>query len=140
MGAKFELDVKDWEDFNARLQLLMGKSEDVINDALLYDGVQIMTDDVTRFIPRSRRSKGHARDEDWSKAITYNLGFTVISKGGAASNKNSFGYLIFPDEGRGVKNNHAHDFSGKGSAVATPKIMDILNIAISKAIEEVIYK
>jgi hypothetical protein len=143
-NVKFALDKQDYDDLLAKMQMIPGKAEKVINAVLHEEGVETLTQDITRFIPVSRQTRSrHAKSSDWSKSETFNLGFLVVSKGGAAYNKknkhkDSFGYLIFPDEGRGVKNNYAHDFTGKGMAMAKPKIMDVLNNNIIKAIEEVL--
>lgn len=138
-SVNFHLDYEEIKRLEALLQEIPNKAEKAINEVLWDQGIETLTDDVTRFIPKSRGSKKrHARDSDWSKSSTFNLGFLMVSKGGAASNKNSFGYLIFPDEGRGIKNNTAHDFTGKGTNMAQPKIMDILTTNITKTIEEAI--
>lgn len=143
-NVKFALDKQDFEDLMQKIQQIPSKAEKVINAVLHQEGIETLTEDVTRFIPVSRQTKSrHAKSSDWSRSETFNLGFLVVSKGGASynkqnKNKNSFGYLIFPDEGRGVKNNTAHDFTGKGMAMAKPKIMDVLNNNIIKAIEEVL--
>lgn len=136
--VEFRLDNEDLKRLETALQEIPDKAENVINEVLLGQAINILTEDVTRFIPMSRdqNKKKHARSSDWSKSQTFNLGFLLVSKGGAASNKNSFGYLVFPDEGRGIKNNVAHDFTGKGQNMAKPKIMDLLSANITKVIEE----
>lgn len=137
-NATFDIDFTEIKEFQEKLKMIPNESEEIINKVLFLDGVSILTEDVTRFIPTSKRKKRHAADSNWSKAETFNLGFKVISRGGAASNKNSFGYLIFPDEGRGVRNAKAQDFTGAGQKEATPKIMEILNTEINKKIMEVL--
>lgn len=138
-SVNFRLDAEDVKRLEAAMAEIPNKAEKAINEVLWDQGIETLTDDVTRFIPMSKGSKArHARSSDWSKSTTFNLGFLMVSKGGAAKNKSSFGYLIFPDEGRGIKNNYAYDFTGKGQNMAQPKIMDMLSTNIIKTIEEAI--
>jgi len=137
-NVKYEIDYTSVTDLQEKLSQIPGKGEEIINRVMYLDGISILTDDITRFIPTSNKKKKHAADANWSKSTKFNLGFEIISRGGAANNKNSFGYLIFPDEGRGSKNPKAHDFTGKGLEQSTPKIMEILNAEINKKILEVL--
>lgn len=119
---------------------LGGATEDtikrVMHDKATHD---TLGKDVSSYIRESKmpRVKGrpHARDKKWWIAKKSKLSFELISKGGAANLKkyaegvkkrqrhgkdtyppNAYGYLIFPDEGRGDKNPVAQRFGERGLA------------------------
>lgn len=138
--ARFQINSEQMNELESKLEQLHGIGESLINDVVHTEGIEMLTDDILRHVRVSRTSRTgkHARDSEPFKAITFNLGFLLVTKGGAARNKNSFGYLVFPDEGRGYRNPIEQDFTGRGSEMATPRIMDILNQRLTEKIEEVI--
>lgn len=120
---------------------LPGKMEEVINKTLHFEGISIATNEITEEIPLSRqrgrfRHKNHAKTSNWSRSEKHNLGFTIKTKGGAANRSGSFGYLVFPNEGRGAHNPLEQRFMEKGLEKAVPKILNKLHQNIDKVLEE----
>lgn len=133
---EIEIDFKEVEQLEANLAKLGDEAEGTVNELLYKMGVETVTKDVTDLLPVSSRNKKHAK---YSKPFTHeplNLGFIFKTKGGAANNKTSFGYLVFPDEGRGPRNPRKQDFTGRGIDRAKPKIIDELTNVITKKIQE----
>jgi hypothetical protein len=141
LSIRFELDHREIELLQEKMKRLPDKMEEVVNETLHNDGVEIATEEITKHIPNSQWrnksiEKAHARTSKWSKSENHNLGFTIKSKGGAANKKGSFGYLVFPNEGRGSSNPIEQRFMEKGMEKATPKILEKLHENIDKTLEE----
>lgn len=133
---RFEIEAEDLEKLEEKLSKLGDESEPIVNEVLHGMGVETVTKDVTDLLPVSSRSKKHAK---FSKPFTHdpvNLGFIFKTRGGAAKNKRSFGYLVFPDEGRGPRNPVEQDFTGRGINRAKPKIINELTEVITKKLQE----
>jgi len=133
-----EIDYSDVEILEKKLSEMDKGAEETVNKVLHDFGVETVTRDVTALLPVSERKKKHAK---FSKPFTHepeNLGFIFKTKGGAAKNKTSFGYLIFPDEGRGPRNPVEQDFTGRGISKAKPKIINELTEVITNKLEEVL--
>lgn len=142
MSAKFTVDYKDVERSEGKIAQLPGTAEKIINEALQKQGIRRVVEDITQFINISTRDgrprpKRHAKTSEWHASDLFNLGFTVKAKGGAAKNKGSFGYLVFPNEGRGPNNPLEQRFMERGLETATPKILDVLGVELDKKIKEV---
>ncbi|MBO0586458.1 hypothetical protein I2484_03980 [Sporosarcina sp. E16_8] len=120
------------------MKLIPGKAEQAINEVLHVEGVRIATEQITNLLPVSKRHKNHSKNSNWAKSRTGNLEFTVLTKGGAASNKGSYGYLVFPDEGRGRSNPTAHHFMQRGLDAATPIIVEKMSEKLTQIIQEVL--
>jgi hypothetical protein len=141
LSVKFELDYKAIEHLEMKMAKLPGKMESATNDVLHTDGIQIATEEITKLIPVSTRkgkirNKKHAKHSNWSKSEKINLGFVIKARGGAANKKGSFGYLVFPNEGRGAHNPVEQRFMERGLEVATPKILAKLHEKIDQILEE----
>jgi hypothetical protein len=141
LSIRFELDHREIELLQEKMKRLPGKMEKVVNETLHNDGVEIATEEITNLIPNSQwknkdLSIAHAKTSKWSKSENHNLGFTIKSKGGAANKKGSFGYLVFPNEGRGSSNPIEQRFMERGMEKATPKILEKLHENIDKTLEE----
>jgi hypothetical protein len=141
LSTRFELDYREVERLQEKMKRLPDVMEEVVNETLHNDGVDIATEEITNLIPNSQwrnrsRDKVHARTSKWSKSENHNLGFTIKSKGGAANKKGSFGYLVFPNEGRGSSNPIEQRFMERGMEKATPRILAKLNEHIDKTLEE----
>jgi hypothetical protein len=141
LSAKFDLNYDDFIELERKLGRLPKKMEKVMNESLHSDGIEIATEEITELIPVSKhnnriRLKNHAKTSRWSKSKEHNLGFTIKSKGGAANKLNSFGYLVFPNEGRGSSNPIEQRFMEKGLENAKPRILHRLSKQIEKALEE----
>ncbi len=120
---------------------LPGRMEQVINGVLHSEGIEIATEEITKLIPVSKwynqvRNKKHAKTNNWSRSEVGNLEFTIKAKGGAANKPGSFGYLVFPNEGRGSSNPLEQRFAERGLQKATPRIFEALNRNIDKVLEE----
>lgn len=126
----------DLTDLNERLRQFPNRAEKAVNKALHTEGVKVIAQEMTNLIPVSKRQKRHAKDSKWYTHQTGNLEFVVKSKGGAANRKGSFGYLVFPDEGRGSKNPVAQNFSGRSLQKSTPKVLQKIHGALDQLIEE----
>ncbi|MEK4499764.1 hypothetical protein [Bacillus sp. FSL R12-0069] len=137
----FDLDYTAIEKLEEKMRLLPGKMEPVINRILHTEGVQIATEEITKLIPVSQskwsvQNKIHAKHSNWSKSEEMNLGFKVKARGGAANKKGSFGYLVFPNEGRGSHNLLEQRFAERGIQNAKPKILEKLHKGIDQVVEE----
>lgn len=137
----FDLDYTAIEKLKEKMRLLPGKMEPVINRILHTEGVQIATEEITKLIPVSRskwsvQNKVHAKHSNWSKSEEMNLGFKIKARGGATNKKGSFGYLVFPNEGRGSHNLLEQRFAERGIQNAKPKILEKLHKGIDKVVEE----
>lgn len=135
---KVEIDSRDVERLEKNLSKLGDEAESTVNNVLHDFGVNTVKKDVTVLLPVSVRNKKHAKFSDPFTHEPENLGFIFKTKGGAAKNKTSWGYLVFPDEGRGPRNPVEQDFTGRGVNTARPKIIDELAESIVRKIEEVL--
>jgi len=141
LSAKFQFDYSQITEFEKRIERLPRRLDGMINEVLHSDGIEITTDEITKELPVSSwrnkvRNKIHAKNSNWSASEKQNLGFVVKSRGGAAKNKGSFGYLVFPNEGRGAHNPLEQRFMELGLEKAVPKIMERLNRKIDEFLEE----
>lgn len=123
--AKFELDVKKSKKLEEELRKTKGALEKPINDFLHLKGAIKVTQSIIGFMPKSDRKKNHAKDSNSLTTTKINLGFEVKSK-------LEFGYLVFPDQGRGIHNPTAQEFFARG----LEKESDILFNSILKIVEE----
>lgn len=130
------LEFEGLELLEQRIKKLPGKAEKAINDILHTKGLEIATHEMTNLLPVSRVNKRHARESKWYAHELGNLQFAVKSKGGAANKRGSFGYLVFPDEGRGPSNPIAQDFSGHALHRATPKILEEIHRTLDDLLKE----
>jgi hypothetical protein len=133
---EYKLDYEDVSKLEEKFKKLPGRVEHLINSYLHTQGAEKVARDVTAFIRVSKKSKRHAKHHKWWKVRPHNLGFEIVAKGGAAKNKGSYGYLIFPNEGRGPRNPLEQRFFERGLEKATPRILEDLNRLIDKKIEE----
>lgn len=141
MSVRFEFDYRQIVQLEQKIARLPHRMEQVINSVLHTDGIELATTEITKLIPVSRwknkvRNKVHAKNSTWSKDEKHNLGFAIKARGGAANKKGSFGYLVFPNEGRGDHNPLEQRFMETGLEKATSKIVEILNKKIDKTLEE----
>ena len=141
MGVKFELDYEAIKRLEMKMAKLPDRMERATNDVLHADGIRIATEEITKLIPVSTRkgkirNKKHAKHSNWSKSEKINLGFVIKARGGAANKKGSFGYLVFPNEGRGAHNPVEQRFMERGLEAATPRILAKLHEKIDQILEE----
>ena len=112
--------MEDIERLKEMISQLGDTAEQSVNDAIHGEGAKIATTDITKFIPVGARKNKHARFSEPFKTLELNLGIEITTMGG----KKGFGYLIFPDEGKGKRNRVAQDFTGKGLKIAKPKVIE----------------
>lgn len=130
--VKYSLDDSQAKQLAENMKLVPGKAERLVNETLKAKGMKMMIQEIIRFIPTSNANKRHAKNSNPLKGTMGNLGFVITTKGGAAKNKNSFGYLVFPNEGRGPHNYIAQHFFEKGAEASNGKILT----EVIKALEE----
>lgn len=133
--VRYQLDMASAAEIEAAMKLVPEKAEKLVNQVLHTKGTKEVIQSIIGFIPVSRRNKKHAKFSNPLKNQNFNLGFEVYAKGGAAKNKNSFGYLVFPDEGRGSHNPVAQMFFERGTDRVNERILNDVIEALDKAIE-----
>lgn len=144
MAVSFEVDSLAIQRLSEAIERLPNKAESVINNTLKTKVSARITDRITPLIPISRerhgggtRNKKHARNVKWStKEQKENLSITVKSKGGAANKVGSFGYLVFPNEGRGKYNTRSIEFMETGLKLSTPDGIADIETDLIKTIQE----
>lgn len=133
-----EINFEDLARLEQNIGRLPGKAEDIINKALDKQASRIVVEHITKLIKTGDRPGRHANQGKWEKIEKFNLGFDVVAKGGAAKNKGSFGYLVFPNEGRGPRNPTEQRFAELGLEQSVPKVLEIINVEMEKKIQEVL--
>jgi hypothetical protein len=134
---KWEIDYSSIEELEKKVSQLPNQTEVVINSYLHKKGVDITKSNITQHMNVSKKVKKHAKYSSWSRKKTENLGFEILAKGGAANRPGSFGYLVFPNEGRGPRNPAEQRFMEKGLHESTAHIIDdLLEQVITKIQEE----
>ena len=137
------LDFSDNEKLLNKMRQLGGKAEYEINSYLWDKGGEILEKEVYKRLPRSNykhynknQPKTHAKDTNSLEIIKYNLGVKVQTK--TKPKSKDFGYLIFPDEGRGIrqKKKGSQEFFAKSLNAKEDKIADELIKKLNKKIEE----
>ncbi|MFD2638393.1 hypothetical protein [Piscibacillus salipiscarius] len=136
MSTSYNLDYSDIQALEEKLARLPGQMEQVMNDVLHRQGIEITARHITERMPVSDRNKRHAKYSKWWKSERHNLGFTIKAKGGAANKPRSFGYLVFPNEGRGPHNPMEQRFMEEGLAESVNPILNELNEAIDQKLKE----
>lgn len=142
MSVKFELNYDDYKTLDENIKKLGDKAEKSLNESLHKHGNKLIEPKITSLIPistrfgRGIRDKIHARNSKWSKETKENLSLTITTKGGAASKKGSFGYLVFPNDGLGKHNRDAQNFMEDGMNQALPSVVEILQEDLIRTIEE----
>ena len=133
MTLKYELDHEQSIKLFDAMAKIPKLSEELANKVLHGEGSKIMMQKIIDFTPVSKVDKKHAKSSKPLKDTLINLGFEIKTKGGAAKNKNSFGYLVFPNEGRGRSNPIAQRFFEKGREQSNPEIFEQLLNALGEA-------
>ncbi|UFU00368.1 hypothetical protein KO561_05325 [Radiobacillus kanasensis] len=137
--VKYEVDYKAIEQIEEKFKKIPNNIEGIINSYLHNEGAAKTVKHITHLMPISIRDKRHARNSKWWKIEDFNLGFTVKARGGAASNPGSFGYLVFPNEGRGPHNPLEQRFMEGGLESSINDILfgrNSLNDHIDRYLEE----
>lgn len=140
--AFYSLESKDIEILQEKLKLLPKKAEYEMNNYFWNTAGDILKKRVMQNLPRSNRNKSnyknspksHAKDVESLDKISFNLGIKVQTK--LKPKSKDFGYLIFPDEGRGKHQSRSQEFFNKALETETEKIKEGLLEHINKKIEE----
>ena len=138
MANKATLDFSGSTKLAEAMAKIPSKSEEVVNRVLLVRGTKEVMQAIIGFMPVSKREKRHAKHSNPLKERMFNLGFDIVAKGGAAKNKGSFGYLVFPNEGRGPHNPVAQEFFERGLASREEIILDYVIDELVRAQQELL--
>lgn len=138
MGGRYGLDFKKSQELEQAMKQIPDKSEKLVNEILHTKGTKMMIQSIVGFMPVSDRDKKHANASNPLKADTFNLGFEVYTRGGDVNARNSFGYLVFPDEGRGRSNPIAQEFFKRGGDSASDAILSQVLGALEQAHKNII--
>lgn len=143
MSVRYEIDYSEFQRLNDNLVRLGNQSEKTLNKSLDRRAEPAVVPKITNLIPVSRerrsssvRDKVHAKNIKWHKKEKGNLEITIKSKGGAASKRNSLGYLVFPNEGRGRTNHVEHRFMERGLEAGLPELVNGIQEDLIRTIEE----
>lgn len=140
--AYYSLESKDIEMLQEKLRLLPKKAEYEMNNYFWNTAGDILEKRVMQNLPRSNRNKSnykkgpiaHAKDVESLDKISFNLGIKVQTK--LKPKSKDFGYLIFPDEGRGKHQTRSQEFFNKALETEAETIKEGLLEHINKKIEE----
>lgn len=138
------LEYKDIQKLEEKWKDLPKTAEYETNNYLWNQGGDILKKQVYANMPRSSKDKSkvknapktHAKDVESLDKVTFNLGIKVQTH--LKPKSKDFGYLIFPDEGRGKhqKRKGAQEFFGKALENKTNEVADGLLEHLNKKIEE----
>lgn len=140
--AIFTLDSKDLEKLQQKFALLPNKAEYELNNYFWNEAGDILKRRVMQNMSRSRRDKSnyrkgpktHAKDDESLEKITYNLGIKVQTR--LKPRLKDFGYLIFPDEGRGKHQSRSQEFFNKSLETESDRLEKGLMEHLNNKIEE----
>lgn len=140
--AIFTISSKDLEILQQKFAMLPNKAEYELNNYFWNEAGNILKAKVMQNMPRSSRNKSnikkgpkvHAKDVESLEKITYNLGIKVQTQ--LKPQSKDFGYLIFPDEGRGKHQSRSQEFFHKSLESESDKIKKGLMEHMNKKIEE----
>lgn len=138
------LDYTEIVKLEERIKALPKKAEYEINNYLWNNAGNILQKQVYANMPRSNKNKSkvkkapkvHAKNSDSLDKETFNLGIRIQTH--LKPRSKDFGYLIFPDEGRGKhqRRKGAQEFFGRALDKRTDEIADGLLNHLDKKIEE----
>lgn len=142
MADYIRLEYTQSKKLEEKMRLLPEKAEYEVNHFLWSDGVEKLEAEVYKQMPRSQYKKygipkKHAKDTNSLKITRFNLGIKVETR--VKPKTSNFGYLIFPNEGRGIKqqNKGAQEFFEKALENTQDEITEgLINHLDKKIIEE----
>lgn len=126
-----------------KMKLLPKTCEYETNHYIWNEAGNIFEKEIYRRMPRSvykhyskNAPKTHAKDTESLEIIRYNLGVKIQTK--LKPRSKDFGYLIFPDEGRGIrqKKKGQQNFFGKSLESGENQVIDGLTNHLNKKIRE----
>lgn len=134
--ARFELKSEDLQRLETVLRELPNKGEEEINKVLHKESAEKVIRSIQDLIkvsswnPKAPKKKGtHARYGKPFRIIPFNLGFFIRTYP-------KYGYLVFPDEGRGIRNPVEQNFTGRGIEKERPDVVNRLMEVLTRKIEE----
>ncbi|MGT2682992.1 hypothetical protein [Streptococcus porci] len=138
MANKATLDFSGSQRLAEAMVKIPNKSEEVVNRVLKNKGTKEVMQGIVGFMPVSDRNKKHAKFSNPLKERIFNLGFDIVARGGAANKRGSFGYLVFPNEGRGPHNPIAQAFFERGLSDREDIVFDYVLDELIRAQEELL--
>lgn len=139
MSVEYEIDYEAIKQLEEKFKKVPRNIETIINSYLHNEGAEKTIKHITHLMPMSKRDWRHAKTSKWAKIGKFNLGFSITPKGGAANSPGSFGYLVFPNEGRGPHNPLEQRFMEGGLESSVNDIMNgrnSLNDHVDRYLEE----
>lgn len=140
---ELSVDYKELVKLEEKMKLLPKSAEYEVNNYLWSEAGSIFEKEVYARMPRSHykhysknKPKTHAKDTESLEIIRYNLGVKIQTK--LKPRSKDFGYLIFPDEGRGIrqKKKGQQNFFGKSLESKEKQVTDGLTEHLNKKIKE----
>lgn len=136
MSVRFEFDFETFVEMRERIEQVGSDIESELNQILKSEGKKVIEPSITNLIPVSSKQIGkHARTSKWSSQKLGNLEITIKAKG-SAKKPGTFGYLVFPNEGRGPRNREEQRFMEKGRDLAIPSLIEVTQQKLVEKIEE----
>lgn len=141
LTLKFE----DIEALEKKFKLLPNTAEFEINNYMWSEASKILEKEVYKRMPLSKYEhftkgapKTHAKQSESLEQVRYQLGIKIQTK--IRPRSKDFGYLIFPDEGRGIRQRKKgkQEFFNKALESENSKITKGLTSHLNKKIEEVL--
>ncbi|EUJ22987.1 Gp9 protein [Listeria grandensis FSL F6-0971] len=134
MAVRFGIDFADFEQLQKKIEQIPQQSENALNQVIHREGATLIQENILQRLPISKvngrnRRKKHAKTSQPFQVVTSNLSVEIKPKA-------RFRYLVFPNKGLGNKNKNPQEFMEVGVADATPKIVEKLNQAMDRIINE----
>ncbi len=137
------VDFSDCLELAEKMKRLPHATQHAINEYLWDKAGKILEKDIYKRMPHSQyvhysknKPKSHAKNSSSLEQVKFNLGIKVQTR--TEPKSKDFGYLIFPDEGRGIrqKKKGRQEFFNKSLETKKKKITDELLKHLNKKIEE----
>ena len=142
---QLSVNFKDIEEQVKKFKLLPKSAEFEINNYMWGEASKILEKEVYKRMPLSKYEhftkgapKTHAKQSDSLEKIRYDLGIKIQTK--IRPKSKDFGYLIFSDEGRGIRQRKKgkQEFFNKALESQSTIITNGLTDHLNKKIEEVL--
>lgn len=143
MSNNFGINYDASQKLEEKIKLLPGKAEYAINEYLWSDAGTILEKEVYSRMPRSKYQhsknmpRAHAKDTQ-SLEVFKGIHLMIKVETKVKPKSKDYGYLVFPNEGRGIKqvNNGKQEFFEKALDSKENEITNGLVNHLSKKIEE----
>ena len=143
MANEISINYEDIIKLEEKFKKLPNTAEYEINDYLWSEAGEILQKEVYSKMPRSKykhyskkQPKTHAKNSESLEIVRYNLGVKVQTK--TKPRSKDFGYLIFPDEGRGIRQRRkgSQEFFSKSLESKSKDVIEGLSKHLDKKIKE----